>query len=656
MVSPKEYKHKKLINVFHKESLILNKLFKLRETISSPKNLHTLFRKKLNIERVDGKYFIKITADDWYRLYINGVFVCSGPVQGYHFNYNYNLVDITGYLNSGENVLAIHTYYQGLINRAFVSGDKRMGLFFQVIKNDKIICKADRECKYTLFKALSSNNITGYNTQYNEVINMNKYPIGWTRVDYNDNKWNNACEKEMDYSLRDEPIKTLQTEKITPKIKENLEKNNVFFDFGSEYIGVLKIKATGKDFSKITVYYGEECDDSEIKTRYKMRCNCEYKDIILLKKGINEVEFCHKKAFRYVTLTLQDCALDSIELLASYYPFDDNFCTPKLEGDMKKVFELCKNTVKYGIAEAFMDCPTREQGQYLGDMFVIAQAHCLAGGDISLFKNALQSFADSSFICKGLMAVAPSSFMQEIADYSLIFASLVKKYYLFSKDISFTKKMLKTLDGIFDYFTKFEKNGLLSNVNKWNLVDWPRNYRDNYAGGIEPDKNPIHAVINAFYIIFKRDYNYIRNLFSLPKIDTAQNVKAFDSAFYDKTIGIYFDTERKMHSSVHTNALALCADISTEKSVVDFVSQKGLDYCGVYFAYFVLEALGKNNRRDRVKELIVSKKKHSWLNMIEEGATTTFEAWSKDDKWNTSLCHPWATSPIIFIMQEKLYN
>ena len=37
----------------------------------------------------------------------------------------------------------------------------------------------------------------------------------------------------------------------------------------------------------------------------------------------------------------------------------------------------------------------------------------------------------------------------------------------------------------------------------------------------------------------------------------------------------------------------------------------------------------------------------AWLNMIKEGATMTFEAWGKDQKWNTSLCHPWATAPLI---------
>ena len=48
-----------------------------------------------------------------------------------------------------------------------------------------------------------------------------------------------------------------------------------------------------------------------------------------------------------------------------------------------------------------------------------------------------------------------------------------------------------------------------------------------------------------------------------------------------------------------------------------------------------------------VKELIKDEK--AWLNMLSEGATTTFEAWGKEQKKNTSLFHPWSTCPIIIL-------
>jgi translation initiation factor IF-1 len=38
--------------------------------------------------------------------------------------------------------------------------------------------------------------------------------------------------------------------------------------------------------------------------------------------------------------------------------------------------------------------------------------------------------------------------------------------------------------------------------------------------------------------------------------------------------------------------------------------------------------------------------------MVKEGATTCFEARGKEQKWNTSLCHPWASSPVIILIED----
>ena len=47
---------------------------------------------------------------------VNGVFVTQGPAAGYSFHYFYNRVDLSKFVHPGENTIAVHTYYQGLIN------------------------------------------------------------------------------------------------------------------------------------------------------------------------------------------------------------------------------------------------------------------------------------------------------------------------------------------------------------------------------------------------------------------------------------------------------------------------------------------------------------------------------------------------------------
>ena len=74
----------------------------------------------------------------------------------------------------------------------------------------------------------------------------------------------------------------------------------------------------------------------------------------------------------------------------------------------------------------------------------------------------------------------------------------------------------------------------------------------------------------------------------------------------------------------------------------------------VQFAYFVLKALGKIGAYEDELRLLLNESEHSWVNMLREGATTCFEAWGKDQKWNCSLCHPWACAPIIIIVEDIL--
>ena len=98
---------------------------------SEIKNYHVHFRKKFILTNCEN-IFINISADDYYKLYINGVFVCQGPSPAYPDCYNYNCIDLSKYLKIGKNVIAVHVYYQGLINRTWVSGDNRQGMIADV--------------------------------------------------------------------------------------------------------------------------------------------------------------------------------------------------------------------------------------------------------------------------------------------------------------------------------------------------------------------------------------------------------------------------------------------------------------------------------------------------------------------------------------------
>lgn len=75
------------------------------------KNYHVHFRKKFTCRNKDN-IKIRISADDYYKLYINGKFVCQGSASAYYTSYKYNEIDISEYIRDGNNIISVHFFLQ----------------------------------------------------------------------------------------------------------------------------------------------------------------------------------------------------------------------------------------------------------------------------------------------------------------------------------------------------------------------------------------------------------------------------------------------------------------------------------------------------------------------------------------------------------------
>ena len=338
-----------------------------------------------------------------------------------------------------------------------------------------------------------------------------------------------------------------------------------------------------------------------------------------------------------------------------HYPFKEvKHYTGKNER-LAAIYKLCSDTVKYGVQECFVDCPTREKGQYLGDVTIAGIASAALTGDPAMMKKALENYTQSSFICKGLMTVAPASLMQEIADYSLQFPFQVLWLYRYTGDLAFLRQMYPYVMNVYEYFLAYRReNGLIENAKaKWNLVDWPANLRDNYDFPLErPIGEGFHNVINAFFAAMLGHIDEIRAILGEPPLETTMPTrKAYIDAFYDEKQKLFVDSIGSKHASFHSNVIALFGGIwvdeENKKAMIRLIADKKLTCAGVYMAFFACYALKQVGEQALMESLIAQD--GAWANMLSEGATTCFEAWGKDQKWNTSLFHPWAAAPAILL-------
>ena len=65
--------------------------------------------------------------------------------------------------------------------------------------------------------------------------------------------------------------------------------------------------------------------------------------------------------------------------------------------------------------------------------------------------------------------------------------------------------------------------------------------------------------------------------------------------------------------------------------------ERRLSSVSLFCAFLALMGFLRYGMERDIEKLMLDE--GAWLRMIAEGATTTFEGWGKDTKWNTSLFH-----------------
>ena len=647
-------------NVFCKEDEVTPE----RSAPSEQVNRHLLFRRSFTLPRFT-RASLRITADDYYKLYVNGRFVTQGPAPSYPTAYYYNEVDLSEYLTEGENTIAVHAYYQGLINRVWVSGDSRQMLWCELSLDGETVLVSDTDWRCHDHTGYTECGKFGYDVSFAEFYHSAAPEVGFEKPEFDDSAWGFASVyAAADYTLIPQPTPQLEFETILPKEVTEIP-GGIRIDFGQEAAGYLVARARGKAGDVIVMRYAEEMSKDGLSIRHKMRCNCCYEEKWELSGADDLLNQFDYKAFRYAEIFYPEgVQLEGIELLVRHYPYREA-ASFKDEGnaDLQAILKLCKDTIRYGVQEGILDCLTREKAQYLGDATISGRAQAILSGDTTLMKKTIMDFCHSSFICPGIMAVTCSSYMQEIADYSLQFPAQAVWVYSMDGDIDFLRSTEPYMDGLYQYLLGFEnEDGLLCGwVDKWNLVDWPDNLRDGYDFDLtRPQKPGMHNVINAFWIGYLEAMDEYLTILGRPKTGKTERAKeAFIRTFYSSETGLFCDTPGKTHSAVQSNVLPLLFDIGTDDPalvdrIVDFVCKKRLTSMGVYMAFFTLAALIKHGKRDIAIELATDP--GCWLNMIRQGATVTYEAWGREQKSNCSLFHPWAVGPmVVFADIPRIY-
>ena len=651
-----------------------------------------LFRKSLNLSDAPKSFIINITADNRYKLYVNGQLASLGPARGDVLNWNFETVDIAKYLNAGKNIVAVLVWNFAEHKPVAQMSQNKTGLLIQGNGKDESVLNTDGTWLCTTNRAytLWHKSVPGYYAiGTEEHINSKDYPWEWQKQDFDDSSWKHAQQDESGAfkGARDYPGRALIPSPI-PQVEMKLERMiirksdnvkvpdnfaagtasvtipansnvNILLDnkvLTSGYLSLIFSK--GKD-ATISIGYTEGMYETNKDGNYKGNRNdiegkkfLGYEDEIIADGGsARHFEPLWWRTWRYIKLSIQTkdepLVLNDIYGTSAHYPFQlaSSFSAPGHE-DMNKMLEIGWRTARLCAYETYMDCPYYEQLQYFGDTRIQALVTLFNTKDPYLVKNALEMGRESMVPDGITMSRYPSSVMQLISSYSLSWIDMIYDYWMYRGDETYLKSLLPGVRSVLSWYEQWLKPDLsLSRVPYWFFADWSNGF--DYGEPVR-EKDGNSAYQDLFYIITLDEVAKMERAFGMSSMaehyaKIANDMRAtIKQKYWDESKGLFADTYNHKSFSQHVNSLAVLAHIVTGKDAADVMTRtlndKSLIQATIYFSFYVHWAMKEAGLGDQYIDNL-----KIWRDQMALGLTT----WAEMPEPTRSDCHAWGASPNI---------
>jgi len=126
---------------------------------SNPQNSYTGFRHDFEMKSLPKAAPFHITADQSYRLWVNGQYVCRGPLRSQQSDWYYDTVELLPFLKPGKNWISVEVHNPGLSHYSYAYRD-RAG-FLCSAKWDNGTTIASRLTDWLVFRNTAYNFNTG---------------------------------------------------------------------------------------------------------------------------------------------------------------------------------------------------------------------------------------------------------------------------------------------------------------------------------------------------------------------------------------------------------------------------------------------------------------------------------------------------------------
>ena len=672
-------------------------------------NCYALFRKEFTLEGVPAKAPLYITADQSYRLYINGEYVTGGPARGFQAHWPYDEIDAAPFLHPGTNLLAVRAFNPGTSNFQYISAGNA-GLLAALDLGDRVIATDNTWlCRRQEGVRKDTIPVSVQIGFLQEHIDLRVEDPRWAEPAKPEGTWKEANARPVWNVM---PWPTLEPRNI-PQMEEKwwtpaavigersgtsqpgyLETRDVvlarnaegyFFspaegladklqlapnstdqftsyllDFGKTVFGCVSLSLDGTKGGEIvdlsyfeTISGGLSPDYSPSSlsvTAFGSRMIC--------RTGSNRHEFYHPYGFRYLTVTVRNARVPltlGVALRWKGYHIERKGSFQSSNEVLTGIWEICAWTQQCCSLDAFVDTPWREQAQWWGDARVQAKNTFFLSGDDGLMKRGIHCIA-SQTIDNGLTySHAPTCCHGGILpDFTLIWVMTLWDHYWQTGNIELFRRYKEVVWGVLGYFEHQTdpKTGLVKyDPRYWLFLDWTEISREGCPA------------LLSLWLLYT-----LQKLEALCQLDAdaagAERMREW-AARLEKALGALITPEglladgftpageRVNYCSVHSQTLAILTRLPgldpealLAKSLVPFIREETKPLVHPS-SYWITYVFDVLTENGYGREVVAYIEKR-WAPMVEHG--TTWEDFAPK-RGETSFSHAWSAHPLFHLAE-----
>ncbi len=649
------------------------------------------FRKTFSIAHHPEKFIVNVSADNRYRLFVNGKAVCNGPARGDLYNWYFETIDIAPYLHDGPNTIAALVWNMGVYAPVAQVSNQTAFVLQGNTDAEKMINTGDswKAFHNTSYAPCSTDNASRLHTYMvigpGDEVQGADYPWGWEQPSFNDANWL-AVKKignPVPVGYGSDNLWTLQPRNI-PLMRESMQRIKevrkasgieVTGDFlkgnhavtipANQTVTILldqtfnsvaypeMVVSNGKG-SSVKITYAEAlfAKDGTKGNRNEIAGKTMNGNYDIFKPDGGEKRLFRPlwvRTYRYLQLNIttkdEPLIIDDLYGMATGYPFTVKASFTSNDASLQQIWDIGWRTAQLCAGETYFDCPYYEQLQYEGDTRIQSLISLYVTGDDRLMRKAILDFYQSR-VPEGLtQGRYPSNRLQVIPPFSLFWVSMVHDYWMHRSDEKFVSGFLIPITGVLDWFEKNidASKKMLGPMKWWSFVDWNHAFPGGTPDGAMDGNSSIitlqyvntlqqAAELFAFYGKTEQAEHYQQL--------AAELSKATYTYCFDEKKAVMANTPLKNTFSQHASIIAVltgCIPVKDMKNVMQKVLyDTSLSQATFYYRFYLNRALKKAGMADLYYSQLTP-----WRGMIANGLTT----FAENPDPTRSDCHAWSSSP-----------